>query len=1069
VTDDQAARDRIAGDLDTNMLVEAGAGSGKTTALVGRLLAYVQRGTPIEHLAAVTFTRKAATELRERFQEELEERVRAPGTAGIDSAVAARLAVALDDLDRIFIGTIHSFCARLLREHPLEAGLDPGFQEVKEEEWADLQREFWNRWLERCRRSGDPALEEFRRLGIDPRTLFDGFQVVVRYPDVEFPLVEQPAPDIAPCRTTLRNLLRVARGLMPAAEPAVGWDSLQRTVRRFEFLDRTGDWSDAATFCAAIARLGKTACTVVQNRWSGSREGKAAAKELETAFLEFVDRDVTGVLTSWREHRYPPVMRFLQRAAADFALERHAAGRLGFEDLLLGAAALLREHAGARRELGLRYRHLLVDEFQDTDPIQAEVCFLLTSDPSEGLDWRRVRPRPGGLFVVGDPKQSIYRFRRADIVVYEFVRARLAACCQVLQLARNFRSGKPIERLVNGYFANVFPAAASDGQAAFTPMVTENTPVSGEGIFRYQVRPAARNKASIVSEDAQRIASWIAARIETGRYAPSDFLILTDGKYGLDVYARALVERSVPVSTAGARLPQELELRELILVLEVLSDPANPVLVAAALEGLFFGCSPADLFEARQQGLEISAARRPSSAEGLAGRALVQLHEWWIFSQSHPVDALLERILDDTGLLPYAAGLPLGDNRSGTLLHLVTSVRGAAASGVSSLASAIDVIERTLTAESADASLRPGRTDAVRLMNLHKAKGLEARVICLLAPIDRPEHTPTECVDRLESGRAVGGLVLSHDDEPLAQPVGWAAMAVREARFQAAERERLLYVATTRAKRELIVAQLAWRKASGEATPDKSAWAPLGALLSVHAELLDLDVAPAPGRKRLEMAATQLAALVDAADRRRRRASTASYVTRTVTESAKSQRHQERTYDLPSIGEDRQGPGWGRAVHRTIEAMGRGRTGESLRAFIRTVVRDEELGASPEERQTMSDRIWQLTEQIVQTLEWARLREGQARFEFPVMQAQHEGDRLAITEGVIDAVTIGAGGWYLVDWKTDAVNNEVWHDRRHAYGAQVDAYARMLRQHDGKDADGSVVRLAAMSTDSERM
>ena len=126
VANDEAARQRIVTDLDTNLLVEAGAGSGKTTGLVGRMLAHVERGDPVERIAAVTFTRKAATELRERFEVKLEKVLR-EARAGADPDRVARLARAREDLDRAFIGTIHSFCGRLLRENPLEAELDPAF------------------------------------------------------------------------------------------------------------------------------------------------------------------------------------------------------------------------------------------------------------------------------------------------------------------------------------------------------------------------------------------------------------------------------------------------------------------------------------------------------------------------------------------------------------------------------------------------------------------------------------------------------------------------------------------------------------------------------------------------------------------------------------------------------------------------------------------------------------------------------------------------------------------------------------------------------------------------------
>ncbi|MGH7448585.1 MAG: UvrD-helicase domain-containing protein, partial [Longimicrobiales bacterium] len=155
---DAAARQRIHTDLTTNLLVEAGAGAGKTTAMVGRMVALVRTGTAQAHqLAAVTFTRKAAAELRERFQTALERELRAALDAG-EGDTAARMDTALREIDRAFLGTIHAFCARLLRERPLDAGLDPAFRETLGAEEVRLRRQFWHLHLERLAAAGDPAL-----------------------------------------------------------------------------------------------------------------------------------------------------------------------------------------------------------------------------------------------------------------------------------------------------------------------------------------------------------------------------------------------------------------------------------------------------------------------------------------------------------------------------------------------------------------------------------------------------------------------------------------------------------------------------------------------------------------------------------------------------------------------------------------------------------------------------------------------------------------------------------------------------------------------------------------------
>lgn len=1060
--DDHEARVRILTDLDTNILVEAGAGSGKTTSLVGRMLALISRGTHVERIAAVTFTRKAANELRERLQLALETKIREE-VAGGEKELVQRLERALRELDRSFVGTIHSFCARLLRERPLEVALDPDFREVSDDAWEQLSRDFWRRWIERARRTDDPALGELRAVGIDARSLYRGFALVMAYPDVDFSARATEPPDVASCRRELEDLLAAARALMPPDEPPDSWDPLMRLVRRLDFQRRVNDWSGVSGFCAAIERIATSQCKITQKRWSDTKEGKTRAKAIARAFDGLLAGPIADVLRCWSEHRYPIVMRFLRRASGEFARERHATGQLGFEDLLTHTATLLREHPRVRDELGARYAHVLVDEFQDTDPIQAELCFLLASNSAEGSDWRAVTPRPGALFVVGDPKQSIFRFRRADIQIYELVKERMERCGVVLALTRNFRSVRPIEELVNGHFSNVFGATATDAQAAFRPMQTVKKPAISDGVFRYDVHPDGASKEAIWAPDAAMVASWIARRIERGEHTAGSFLVLTMRKKPIELYARALSERNIPVATTGARLPQERELRELLVVLHAIADPENTVAVAAALEGLFFGLSPADLFDARQAGARFSLTHPPTDESLPAGRSLARLHQWWRLSQRHPADVLLDRILDDTGLLFHAASQPLGDARAGALLHMVEALRAVSIAGASGITDAMDSVELLLDADAADAPLRAGRTDAVRVMNLHKAKGLEADVVVLVAPVELEPKAPLVSIRRGPDERARGGIRIMDDDRVLAQPPGWSAMAADEASFLSAEGERLLYVAATRARRELVVAQCVRSNSKGPVA-DRSAWSPLAPLLDSLATQLELPNSAPAGRRRVTRSIADVERAIAQVETRRRAADLQSLRVTTVTASAREApdasrpREADRADARLDGGEDGGGGGlgrdWGRAVHRALQAMGLGRSGEALTSFLRAVAREERLTADD------VNRLESLLDDVQRSAAWQRLMaRGAPHFELPVMRSVRDGERELITHGVIDAAAVGADGWLVVDWKTDAVDDATWAERLAKYTRQLGAYQTIMASLTGAAVEGTIERL----------
>jgi ATP-dependent helicase/nuclease subunit A len=1040
---DLEARERVAGALDRNILVEAGAGSGKTTLIVRRLLTLVRHGVRVDQIAAVTFTRQATNELRERFQQELEAALAMARDSGEPGELVARLDTALRDVEQAFIGTIHSFCGRLLREHPLEAQVDPGFSELDETEAELAASTFWERWLGRARADELPELRALEEVGVDPRRLRDAFAKVVEYPDVDFGTKSVARPSIVKVRKKLRLLLDEAEATMPAAEPEGGWDALQKSVRFMRLLERIHDWDDPRQFCDSIARLSRTGCKIVQKKWGADKDAKEAAKALEATAQALIEDDIEPLLDQWYAHRHGPVLAFVRRAAEAYREQRFATGHVTFEDLLLGASRLLRVAPDARRALGERWRYLLVDEFQDTDPIQAEVCLLLASDPSEGNDWRRVTPRDGALVVVGDPKQSIYRFRRADIQTYELVKRRFAEFGEVQRLTQNFRSVQPIADLVNRHFAGPFPPAATFEQAAFAELVTAEKPEHAYEVVRvYDVVPPRKKKEAIHRTDAEQVAAWIADRVQRKERVPGDFLVLTARRDALQHYATAIARHGLPVTTSGAALPQEWELRELVVLLQALADPSNPILVAAALEGLFVGLTPADLWDARQAGVELRIGAVAPARGTQVEAALARLQAWCEVARREPADLLLARILDETGLLPYAASQPLGDNRGGALLHLVEAVRGDARDAAPDLRAAIETIERVLEGEAPDALLVPGRTDAVQVMNLHRAKGLEAPVVILASPTGESTRPPLFSITRREDGTATAGFLVRDDNgDVLAQPPGWHEMAEREARFEAAERVRLLYVAATRAKRELVVSRLVFQQKT-KLAEDTSAWSPLAPVLRQVATPLVMPARELPDRARTPATLAAIESRLGELRQRQEAAQVAGWVRHAVT------RDSERPFDAPEPGEERRHVGrgreWGTAVHRVLEARGRGRTGDSLARFAAAVAK--EVGVEGEVAELLA---------IVARLEALGTWEGDAPMlvEAPITQLVQQDGVVAVREGIIDAARLVDGRWVVTDWKTDLAGDEPG-PRQEVYQRQVDAYAAMMRGVLGVEAKG---------------
>ncbi|MXW10183.1 MAG: AAA family ATPase, partial [Gammaproteobacteria bacterium] len=1091
--------------------------------LVARMAALGERGdAAVARIAAVTFTRKAAAELRERFQVALERRYREARHDPAEGERAARIRDAIDGIDRAFLGTIHAFCARLLRERPIEAGLDPEFQEAQEAETQLLQERFWTSFVERIISDSDPLVEELAGAGLRVDQLRKAFDQMVENLDVEYPAdpVAAPGPEEARgVRRVLEKLLDRALALIPDDEPERGWDATQQMVRSLRYKRRFRGWDDlAALFDAAEKMSSRKGFTL--NRWpqptpAGSAEVKRLRDEL--AVLGSEDGPIRKHLDRWLAHRYAMAIRLVRRAALEFAEERLRIGLLSFHDLLMLTAQLLREHPEVRRDLGERYRYVLIDEFQDTDPIQAELLFLLASEPEPRAadagsraddatrpgDWHTVVPRPGALFVVGDPKQSIYRFRRADIAVYNQVRARFREFGAVLRLITNFRSRQTVADLVNDVFDDSarFPREETDRQACFAPMVPyPRAPNGPEGVFHYYV-PKARRNADAARLEAAMLASWIRARLDSGERTAGDFLVLTRKKAHLDLYARALEERNVTIEVSGAQAGPEEELRELVLLLETLIDPGNPVNVVAVLTGLFFGLDHEQLAQHALAGGRFDFTSRPrdrdedvsSRDEDISPRdapatevaeAIATLHEWWKESRREPADIVIGRLVDRLGLMPFVASSTLGTLRAGIMAYALDSVRAEALRGNASLAGAVEALQAALDWEDAEAPFDPGHGDAVRVMNLHKAKGLQATVVVLANPAQTVSHTRRldAHTRRGAKGGAEAFAAVTAPAGPfsswtLAQPLEWSALAQEEVRFLEAEEQRILYVACTRAREELVVAR----------KHGKSCWGIFDGWLDRNAKALHLAADVPQSRERMARSAEDMLAETEAAQAGMAEGARPSYEFSSITELAKAGEEEmgeadgaddadeavtqdmvkprgEAAATEPAQSDDPATPAlpdrttlrgyaWGSAVHGTLAAAAQGVEGEALEFVARALLVEHERPLDERGAPAELDELMSLVERVRASDLWRRAERVEVRqpeVPFAVERRAENGGIPRLVEGVIDLAFREADGWVIVDYKTDVGDDPDFPVRRRTYRRQVDLYAECWEQVTGE-------------------
>ena len=860
---DEAARRRIREALDESQLVEAAAGTGKTTVLVERLVAILEEGVGrVDGLAAVTFTRKAAGELKLRLREELDKRLIALRAEGAADRRTRNLEAAISRLEEASIGTIHSLCAEILRERPVEAGVDPGFGELAEDEAPRLFNRAFRSWIEEQLESMPPGLRrELARLTAGPwspqRAPLDrlrdtawrlvewrDFPSSWRRPDFDR---EAQLGDLALRVERLADLLRhgrrgdiLRRGLDRVVELAA-W------IARARELGASGPNGGGAAADGGEAVQDQLEARLVdlQRRLSGY----GAPRKGRGGFAEGVARDQVWELWQRLAER---LEAFVAAANADLAallhdelavaVERYeeaksSLGKLDFHDLLIKARDLLRSDGTVRAHLQRRYSHLFIDEFQDTDPLQAEILLLLAADSPEQGDWREVRPAAGKLFVVGDPKQSIYRFRRADVVLYHDVKEMLAARgVEVLHLTTSFRSVAPIQRLVNRAFAPLMTGDHDAGSADYIALGEHREPIPGQPavIALPPPRPyGPRNLSNREIEACQPYATvefvrWLIEdsgfEVEVpdpdrpghrtrSRVRPRDVCLLFRRflSWNRDTsreYVRGLEAVGIPHLLLGARSFHEREeVEALRSALKAVEWPDDDLSVYATLRGGLFAFDDELLllFKARYGTWHPLRGPRRARDDGEPPgefRSLVEVLEF--LAELHrrrnyrPIVRTVQEVLAKPRAQASMALRPAGNQVLGNAQRVCDLARRYELAGGRSFRGFVEQLdEEAERPASTQAPVVEEDAEGVRIMTVHTAKGLEFPVV-ILADMTAGLSRGAERTVRPEDGLCAMRLLGLSPQELLdAKEI--------EDRREEAEGVRVAYVAATRARDLLVV------------------------------------------------------------------------------------------------------------------------------------------------------------------------------------------------------------------------------------------------------------------------
>ena len=1046
VPTDAGARERAVSGRTRSLLVEASAGTGKTHAIVDVIEEVTVRReprVPLTQVAAVTFTEKAAGELQTRIRERLVQRA----AAGPDPARAAARA-ALEEIDRAQIGTIHAFCAALLRERPIEAGLVPGFGMLLPEASSAFARRVWEEWWRtEVDERPDGAVGNALRAGVK---LVGGEQeeTLSRLADRLYEKRSQIDPDRLPpadASTLLVEAGRLAARARALADADAGNPAAPSMREIAGWLESLPDDLEAIRRAAALAPT---------FRFRAGRTNEDFKRWREKEYRKFIDA------LAETEH-WELVVDLLRRLVGEpggylDAVEKRKRREslLDFDDLLLFARRLLAGSPAARRHFRDRYALIVVDEFQDTDPIQMEIVLRLAHEEGGGDAWETLRPEPGRLLLVGDPKQSIYRFRRADLETYNAVAGLFGADRETF--VANRRSVPPILAWVNDVFGAALGPPVAAFQAAYSPVEPWGERIAPEGKRVVYLDPPGdwrEDGERWRQAEARAIATFVADSVgraglpvgNEGRPARAgDVAVLVRSNDAIAPLQEAIAAVGLEaVIEGGVDFFRREEPAAVLAALRAIDNPDDRVALYAALKSFLFAFSDEELFLAREEGAEFDH-RRASFAAGALREALDLLARLHGARDGRPASETLLELLAATGARVTARARRLGGLQAEANLVQLTSLARELESGASTFSAVVAGLSTIESADFSEPRAFEESRDAVRILTVHKAKGLEFPIV-VVAGFGSTGRISAEGV-LVPSRRGPWGASVKRGGDTLASP-GFDAIRRADEEREKAELRRLLYVAATRAEDWLAVSR--WRKITeGRDGPNdaflRTGIAVLGPAVpgGRTAELVETrpELPAAPSRRARpsrvdESAAESLRREIREIEARPSRLSgTRSAPLRRAGGDAARTEDRPPSENVPA-GEPSVAARVGCAVHRSMEMIERG--GDPSAVVLRAAL-EWELG--PRRRTEVAAMVERLrTSALFRT-------EGRRLPEFPVLFRSPEDG--ALVEGKIDLLIEGADGWTIVDYKTDRIDGlggpAAVRAHFERYGPQLSEYAAAL-------------------------
>ena len=829
------AQDRLLAETtwDRNVVVIAGAGTGKTTILVNRILNLLLREPSplaITEIVALTFTNKAATEMKQRLRGQLlclaeqDEDMTAIFRTRYHLSgeqICERANTALGQIEKAQIGTLHSFAAHLLRLHPAESEIDPLFQEDDGSRFKELFHSCWDQWLDD--ELGSSGLQHHRWRRVLAGTTLDDlrqFTTALAGDFVDLDELEQQCRSL-PLDGSLRDWIMAMRGR------AADLLAIQDRPKRRKAEQMIAAAVQALTLLlqegpAGFAQLTQDEQAILEKDLGNAPAGWDAAAFREAGSIIEIAQGLLAVDQAYFQEVVTLVRPFLNQVRHRFLVS----GWIPFDGLLARAKTLLRDHPAVRARIKQTYRAILVDEFQDTDPVQYEmILYLGERAGSHQTHWQDIELEPGKLFIVGDPKQSIYAFRRADIEAFERVVEKIrAGGGTVYSLVTNFRSNEAVLAVVNNVFDRLFQPTEhvqpANEPLAAKPQRTPEVSVSGVQLRLVTAKDSDEefDVQAATRAEAEALARWLKEELlpgttvtdrdrRHGPLKPGHIALIFRKLTQAQVYLDALRRYDIAYITDGEKhYYRRQEVIDLVNLLRVIDNPHDSIALVGVLRSPLGGVADRDLLALRQiegldyqQGKRLSAWNHPRT--GTVRRLYERLVELHQVAPLRPVPDAIDLIFDRLPVLELAAASLHGEQAVANLRKIREMAESLADRPHLTFTGFVDLMMTRVSEQpdEAESALAEESLDAIRVLTIHKAKGLEFPVVILPGlhqGAKNPRKGPSihhdwssRCYSVRMGGRSNLGAVLVD-----------MKMAAREE----AEQRRLLYVGMTRA-RDLLV------------------------------------------------------------------------------------------------------------------------------------------------------------------------------------------------------------------------------------------------------------------------